>query len=118
MSNLIEQVEEIVRDVAHLGSLLETVDIKVATAKILIACGDAARNARKALEAELDQSISLATHRAALNVVAKATFEAEKRAIDLTDDLEQCKIELQSVKDELADAQAESESQNWDRPIH
>jgi len=57
-------------------------------------------------------------HTAAINVVTKAAMEAEKRVMELTDELEQCKIELQMSQDRIRDLENELESTNWDRPIH
>lgn len=88
-----EIVYDIITSIPRCDGAADIKDIELAAAEIVVTLGQMATKSRQSyVEQVLENYISLETHRAALNVVAKVASEAEKRAIDLTDELEQCKL--------------------------
>lgn len=54
--------------------------------------------------------VSRAVHNAAVNIAVLAGLKAEAQAADLTEELEQCKIELQTAYDRIWDLEKQLET--------
>jgi len=84
-----------------------TPDAAEETARLIVA-------ALNIVDLERTDVVSRKIHNAAVDIAVRAGI----KTLDLTEDLEQCKIELQTAYDRIHDLEAELESVNWDRPIH